>query len=109
MTNKELQITSAAVPPANPAIESAPPKPKSPPLSAPSSLYREEFWRMGLGLVRFVPRPVCVFLSRILADLYWLLAPQRREIVIQNLLPALNNDRAAAVKKAKKLIRNFAV
>lgn len=78
-------------------------------LEAPSSLYRAEFWRMGLGFVRFVPRSVCVYFSRIAANIYWLLAPQRREAVIQNLLPALNNDRAAATKKAKELIQGFAI
>lgn len=78
-------------------------------LEAPSSLYRAEFWRMGLGLVRFVPRSVCVFFSQIAADLYWLIARGRREVVIQNLLPAVDNDRAIAKKKAKELIRGFAI
>src|ERR1051325_3963660 len=78
-------------------------------LAEPSSLYREEFWRMGLGFVRFVPRRLCVACSRMLADLYWLLARYRREVVIQNLLPALNNDRLGATQKAKTLFRQFAV
>ena len=78
-------------------------------LEAPSSLYRAEFWRMGLGFVRFVPRSVCLFFSRIAASLYWHLVPARREVVIQNLLPAVNNDRAAATKKAKELIQGFAI
>jgi lauroyl/myristoyl acyltransferase len=78
-------------------------------LEAPSSLYRAEFWRMGLGFVRFVPRRVCVFFSRIFANIYWLFARSRREVVIQNLLPALNNDRAAATAKAKELIHGFAI
>ncbi|HWD91848.1 MAG TPA: lysophospholipid acyltransferase family protein [Verrucomicrobiae bacterium] len=78
-------------------------------LEAPSSLYRAEFWRMGLGFVHFVPRAVCVRFGRALANFYWLLARERREVVIQNLLPALNNDRAAAVKKAKELIHGFAI
>jgi lauroyl/myristoyl acyltransferase len=78
-------------------------------LEAPSSLYRAEFWRMGLGLVRFVPRRVCLFFGRALANIYWLLARHRREVVIENLLPALNNDRAAATKKARELIHGFAI
>lgn len=78
-------------------------------LEAPSSLYRAEFWRMGLGFVHFVPRRVCIRFSRVVADIYWLLARRRREVVIQNLLPALNNDRAAATKKAKELVRGFAI
>ena len=78
-------------------------------LEAPSSLYRAEFWRMGLGFVRFVPRSVCIRCSRIVANIYWALAPKRREVLIQNLLPALNNDRGAATKKAKELIHGFAI
>jgi len=78
-------------------------------LEAPSSLYRAEFWRMGLGFVRFVPRRVCVFFGRVFANIYWLFARSRREVVIQNLLPALNNDRAAATAKAKELIHGFAI
>src|SRR5436190_3909512 len=108
LMNKELQASAAAVP-ASPAIEVGHSRPQSSPLSAPSSLYREQFWGIGLGFVRFVPRPGCMFFSRIFADLYWLLAPKRREVVIQNLLPALNNDRAAAIKKAKALVRHFAI
>jgi lauroyl/myristoyl acyltransferase len=78
-------------------------------LEAPSSLYRAEFWRMGLGFVRFVPRSVCVFFSRIAANFYWAIASGRREVLIQNLLPGLKNDRNAATQKAKKLIHGFAV
>src|SRR5882757_4158439 len=78
-------------------------------LEAPSSLYRAEFWRMGLGFVHFVPRSVCLLFGRALANIYWLLSRRGREVVIQNLLPVLNNDRAAATKKAKELIHGFAV
>jgi lauroyl/myristoyl acyltransferase len=78
-------------------------------LEAPSSLYRAEFWRMGLGFVHFVPRSVCVRFSRMAANIYWLLARRRREVLIENLLPALNNDRAAATAKARELIHGFAI
>lgn len=78
-------------------------------LEAPSSLYRAEFWRMGLGFVRFVPRNICIFFGRLLANIYWLIATKRREVIIENLLPALNNDRAAATQKAKELIHGFAI
>jgi lauroyl/myristoyl acyltransferase len=78
-------------------------------LEAPSSLYRAEFWRMGLGFVHFVPRRVCVFFGRVFANIYWLFAGARREVVIENLLPALNNDRAAATAKARELIQGFAI
>jgi KDO2-lipid IV(A) lauroyltransferase len=82
------------------------PKPQ---LEAPSSLYRAEFWRMGLGFVRFVPRSVCVFFSRIVADIYWAFARTRRETVVQNLLPGVNHDRTLAEKKARELIHGFAI
>ena len=78
-------------------------------LEAPSSLYRAEFWRMGLGFVRFIPRSVCVFFSRIAANIYWFIARDRREVVIRNISPALNNERTAAIKKAKELIQGFAI
>ena len=78
-------------------------------LEAPSSLYRAEFWRMGLGFVRFVPRSVCIFFSRIVANIYWAIASGRRKVVIDNISPALKNDRAKATKKAKELIHGFAV
>ena len=79
-------------------------------LEAPSSLYRAEFWRMGLGLVRFVPRRLCLFAGRMLANIYWLFATQRRQVVIQNLLPTLNNDLSAATAtKPGELIHGFAI
>jgi KDO2-lipid IV(A) lauroyltransferase len=78
-------------------------------LEAPSSLYRAEFWRMGLGFVHFVPRSLCIRFSRLAANIYWLLGRQRREVIIQNLMPALNNDRAAAARKAKELVQGFAI
>jgi KDO2-lipid IV(A) lauroyltransferase len=78
-------------------------------LSAPSSLYRQEFWLLGLWLVRILPRWFCLMLGRALAKVYWIAAPARREIVIENLLPALQNDRAAATNKARELFRQFVV
>jgi KDO2-lipid IV(A) lauroyltransferase len=46
--------------------------------------------------------------SRTLGQLYWNIALERREIVIRNLLPLLNGDRAAADKVGRCLLRNFA-
>ena len=79
----------------------------TPPPSSPSSLYRAGLWRVGLGLVRVLPHRVCAGLSRLFMDLYWLLAPRRREIVMQNLVPALNGDRAGANRKARELFHQF--
>jgi lauroyl/myristoyl acyltransferase len=78
------------------------------PSSAPSSLYRSHFWRLGLGMVRVLPRGACVGLARVLVRVYWNLARKRREVVIQNLEPALP-DRAAAEARAKALFQQFAV
>ncbi|HWI56544.1 MAG TPA: MMPL family transporter, partial [Bacillota bacterium] len=93
------------------SAEPAPPPPAVPEsqVSAPSSLYRSGFWRLGLGLVRWLPAAVCAGLSHLLVNAYWLLAGHRREVVIQNLLPALNGDRAAAKKKAKALFHQFGI
>lgn len=81
---------------------------KQPELSAPSSLYRAEFWRMGLWVVRLIPRSLCIAAGRFFASIYWVVARERREVVIENLLPALNGDRALATRKAKALFREFA-
>ena len=75
----------------------------------PSSLYRSEFWRAGLWIVRVLPRSCCIALGHVFAEIYWLLARSRRETVIENLLPALNHHRAEAVRKARALIHQFAV
>ena len=77
--------------------------------SAPSRLYRRPFWRLGLWLVRILPSKLCARLSLFITGLYWLMAPHRRAIVMQNLSPALNHDRAAAKAKAKELFRHFAL
>lgn len=108
ISNGKLQVSLGGAS-AHPALDTRHAKPDAPVLSAPSSLYREEFWRFGLGLVRFVPRQLCVLFSRLLADIYYSTVPSRREIVIQNLLPALKNDRAVAEQVAKRLIRHFAI
>ncbi len=75
----------------------------------PSSLYCSGLWRMGLGITRQLSPKTCARISRVLAIIYWQLARHRREIVIQNLLPPLNGDRAAAEKKGRALIQQFAV
>jgi lauroyl/myristoyl acyltransferase len=77
--------------------------------SAPSSLYRAELWRVGLWTARVLPRGLCLTLGRILAAAYWHLRRERREIVIENLLPLLDGDRMAAQTKARQLFRQFGV
>lgn len=82
---------------------------ETPAIEKPSSLYSATTWRLGLRLVRIIPRPICILAGRIAAQLYFLMAPARAEIVIQNLLPAVNGSRSLAANKARALLGNFAV
>jgi len=75
-------------------------------LSTPSSLYKSGFWRLGLKIVSHLSPSASARLSRALAGVYWTFAGHRREIVIENLLPVLNGDYAAARTKSNELIRN---
>jgi lauroyl/myristoyl acyltransferase len=77
--------------------------------SRPSSLYRSDVWRLGLGLIKLLPGPVTAWLARCFAGFYWLLASHRRAIVIQNLSPALQGNKAAARKTARALFCQFAL
>src|SRR5262249_17798026 len=74
-----------------------------------SSLYRAEIWRAGLCIVRFLPRQLCIAIGRCMAEIYRRISTQRRETVIENLLPVVANNRAAAEQKATALFREFAV
>ncbi len=75
----------------------------------PSSLYRTEVWLLGLLMGRLLPEKLCRRASRMLAMLYHQTQSGRREIVIQNLLPALNGERPAAARAARKLFEQFAL
>lgn len=74
---------------------------------APSQLYRGAVWKFGLLLVRWLPASLEKFLARCGAAINWRFARHRREIVIQNLRPALKDD-AAAVRAARTLFTEFA-
>lgn len=76
--------------------------------SKPSFLYRAGLWRIGLLIVRLLPEKLLTAILRGVVGLYWVLARCRREVVIQNLLPALNGNRAEAHRMARKLFSNFA-
>lgn len=81
-------------------------KPPSKPIG-PSALYRNGVWRMGLLAARLLPMHVAAQLMRRLAQFYWAVVPARREIVIQNLLPALQGDRDKATSLSKELFGHF--
>ncbi|HEX4644427.1 MAG TPA: MMPL family transporter, partial [Verrucomicrobiae bacterium] len=78
-------------------------------LSKPSSLYKSGFWRLGLKIVFRLSPSASARLSQALAGVYWAFAGLRREVVIENLLPAFNGDYAAAKTKSNELIRQFAL
>ncbi len=63
---------------------------------------------MGVSLARALPRGLAVTLARGLSRAYVALCSRRREVVVQNLLPPLDGDVAAARRVMKSLYRNFA-
>ena len=71
--------------------------------------YRAGVWRLGLALVRVIPKTLLDSLFVLCGETYYRIHPQRRETVVRNLLPALHGDRAAAEAKAHHLFRQFAL
>jgi lauroyl/myristoyl acyltransferase len=61
-----------------------------------------------MAVVRVLPVGLVKAFSIAVAEFYYLFQRQRREIVVQNLLPVLGNNRAAAAKTAHRLHRRFA-
>ena len=74
-----------------------------------SLFYRAGLWRFGLAVVRILPVGLVKGFSVIVAEFYFLFRRQRREVVVQNFLPAFDGDRAAAEKAAHRLHRKFAL
>lgn len=72
-----------------------------------SGLYRSELWRAGLAAARVLPRPALARGATALALAYRGLMKQRREVVIRNLLPAVDFDRADAERACRGLFRQF--
>ncbi len=109
-----LEVRSSAAPssilhpPSSPPALAPPPAPGGQP-STPSALYRAELWRLGLLFVRLLPPRACARLSRVLAGVYCRLAAHRREVVLQNLLPPLQGEVAAAQKMTRELFDQFAL
>lgn len=87
----------------------AKPAPPDAPPSTPSSLYSAKLWSAGLFVARMLPLGISRALARSAAACYWQFAGHRRNVVIQNLQPAFNGDRAAATRAARKLFSEFAI
>ncbi len=78
-------------------------------VDGPSSLYRNGPWRWGQRAVTWLPEWTIAFLGRVLVALYWQLNPRRRRTVIENLLPAVGDDKAKATRAARDLFQHFAL
>ena len=78
-------------------------------ITPPSAFYRAGLWRFGLAVVRILPVGLVKGFCIIVAEFYFLFRRQRREMVVQNLLPVFAGDRVAAEKAAHQLHRKFAV
>jgi predicted RND superfamily exporter protein len=86
------------------------PKPDgSPRLETPSRFYSARIWQTGLAFAKCLPATVLIVLAKMFAAIYWRLSPRRLEIVIQNLLPVLNDDRKSAELAARELFSQFSV
>lgn len=83
--------------------------PKTQTLRSPSRFYSARIWQMALALAKYLPSPVLDAFAKSIAAFFWQFGVRRREIVIQNLLPVLDNDRAAATRAARMLFSNFAL
>jgi lauroyl/myristoyl acyltransferase len=78
-------------------------------VSAPSSFYRAWLWKLGLTVVRILPSCLLNGLCLCVAEIYHRLNRERREVVVQNLLPAVQGDRRAAEAKARQVFREMAL
>jgi len=86
------------------------PTPASPAgITAPSSFYRLWLWQLGQAVVRLLPAFLFNGICRSVAAVYFRLNPERREVVVRNLLPALAGDRPAAERRARELFREMAL
>ncbi len=75
---------------------------------APPAFYRAGLWRLALALVRLLPARLSKGLGLVVAEIYFSLRRQRRQVVVRNFLPVFAGDRLAAQKAAHRLFRNFA-
>ncbi|HEY6170579.1 MAG TPA: lysophospholipid acyltransferase family protein, partial [Verrucomicrobiae bacterium] len=82
-------------------------RPMAGPPAQPSSLYGWPGWQAGMFVVRRLPRGVCAVICKAVGHGYWLVQRRRREVVIQNLLPAVQGNRVAAAGAGRRLTVNF--
>src|SRR5437867_170006 len=73
----------------------------------PSFLYRARWWKLALAAARILPPWMTTTVGLAVSRVYWALARQRREVLVQNLLPAVNGDRASAERIAVALGGQF--
>ena len=93
----------------DPRAKSASPPPHRHTVTGPSSLYRAEFWRLGVFMARRMPHFILGRTASNLAKIYWLSCPNRRRVVFENLLPAVHGDRLAARIATRELFQQFAI
>ncbi|MFN7139069.1 MAG: lysophospholipid acyltransferase family protein [Limisphaerales bacterium] len=74
----------------------------------PSSLYRSELWKAGLTAARKLSPRTSTYLARAFGASYYVLARHRPEVVIANLLPAVDGNYAEAENLTRELFQNFA-
>jgi predicted RND superfamily exporter protein/lauroyl/myristoyl acyltransferase len=72
-----------------------------------SRLYRADVWKLGLGIVRWTPKPLLRILADLVTAAFWHLGRRRRATVIQNLRPLFPEQPARATEAAARLYRQF--
>jgi predicted exporter/lauroyl/myristoyl acyltransferase len=85
---------------------SANPRPSAP---HHSSFYRIGLWQLGLALVKVLPAWLVNRFCLLVAEVYWRRTRRRRELVVNNLLPACAGDLVRAELAARAIYRNFAL
>jgi predicted RND superfamily exporter protein/lauroyl/myristoyl acyltransferase len=76
-------------------------------MTSPSSFYQLGLWRFGLAVVRTLPAWLVKACCVAAAEFHFRMQRSRREVVVQNLLPAVSGNRPLAEKTARRLYRNF--
>ena len=77
--------------------------------ASPSSLYQHGLWRLGLAVVRTLPAWLVNGCCLLVAELHFRIERPRRDVVVQNLLPAVSGNRLLAERTARRLYRNFSL